>query len=149
MNVITKTTEIAIDSRPTRNKNSKPVYCITDGKIYASVLDAAIAENVDISCISMACRGKSKVSKGKRWCFVRELHMHITEIASVTEELKADAEKYRAIEAQRRAEEERKARLEKVKQDIKAAEERIERINAEKANMLVELAQLTKSAIAV
>lgn len=147
MNVIAKTTEIKIDAQPNRRNSAKPVYCITDGTIYASVTDAAIAENVHITAISMACRGKQKTTNGKQFCFIRDLKNHILDIANNTLDLKADAEKYRAIEAERKVKEEHEAKMKKMQLEIKQREEKIERLNAEKAEMLVEYARLAKQAV--
>lgn len=118
MNVVANVTEIQIDSTPIRTKNAKPVYCITDGKIYASVADAAIAEGTHLSNISCACRGKTSMANGKKWCFVKELQAHITDISSTMESLRSDAEKYRAIEAERQEKERRQADYEKAKEKL-------------------------------
>ena len=147
MNVIAKTTEIKIDAQPNRRNSAKPVYCITDGKIYASVTDAAIAENVHVTAVSMTCRGKQKTTNGKQFCFIRDLKNHILDIANNTLGLKADAEKYRAIEAERKAKEEHEAKMKKTQLEIKQIEDTIERLTAEKAEKLVEYVRLTKQAV--
>ena len=147
MNVIAKTTEIKIDAQPNRRNSAKPVYCITDGKIYASVTDAAIAENVHVTAVSMTCRGKQKTTNGKQFCFIRDLKNHILDIANNTLDLKADAEKYRAIEAERKAKEEHEAKMKKTQLEIKQIEDTIERLTAEKAEKLVEYVRLTKQAV--
>ena len=125
MNTITKTTEITIDSKPIRTKNAKPVYCISDGSIYASGLDAANALNVDAASISTMCRGKVKSVKGKQYCFVSDLHNHILDISNITKELLEDAMKYREIEAKRIAEEQRVQKKNKLQNEIEAIKKRI------------------------
>lgn len=105
MNIITNTTEITLDTKPVRNKNAKPVFCITDGKPYASVTDAAEAEGIGIDSISMACRGKIKTANGKKWCFVKDMPIRILDISNAYKELYDDAIKHREVEAERKAKE--------------------------------------------
>lgn len=106
MNIITNTTEVTLDTKPVRNKNAKPVFCITNGKPYASVTDAAEAEGIGIDCISLACRGKIKTANGKQWCFVKDMHVHILDISNAYKALYEDAMKHRDAEAKRKAKEE-------------------------------------------
>lgn len=91
------------------SKNCKPVYCIDDGKVYASVMDAADEIGVHFTTLSCACLGKTKTCKGKRYCFVSDMSERYEEIAQHTREMHAD---YVAAEAKRleeaRKEEERK-----------------------------------------
>ena len=94
-----------------RNKNAKPVFCITDGKPYASCTDAAEAVGVGIDSISMACHEKVKTVKGKQWCFVKDIPIRILDISNAYQELYEDAMKYRAIEAERKAKEAHKQAL--------------------------------------
>lgn len=124
MNTITTTTEITIDTKPVRNKNAKPVYCISDGGLYASVTDAAIAENMSIWAISAACRGKFKTANGKQWCFVKDMPAHILDISNATKELVKDASIYRNQEAERKAKEaHEKAKRELAEKMAKLADE--------------------------
>ena len=90
MNTIITTTEIMMESSPKRTKNAKPVYCIHTGKIYASVTDAAIAEGVHLSTISLACNRGCKAN-GKYWCFVEDMPRYAWRIAQITKELYKDA----------------------------------------------------------
>ncbi len=78
------------------NRNSKPVFCITDGAVYASVLDAAEKVNADPGTMSAAINGKIKTCKGKRFCFVANVMEHLDEIA---ENLKIRNEKVAAYDA--------------------------------------------------
>jgi hypothetical protein len=135
MNVIAKTTEIKIDAKPTRKGNAKSVYCITDGNIYQSVADAAIAEGLHLSAISLVCRGKMKTANKKQWCFVNDLPNRILDISNNTLELKADAEKYRAIEAERKEKEEHEERIKKIQEQMKAREEEMKRLAEEYAKL--------------
>lgn len=135
MNVIAKTTEIKIDAKPARKGNAKPVYCITDGKIYQSVMDASIAENLHNTAISAVCLGKIKTANRKQWCFVDDLPNRILDIANNTAELKADAEKFRAIEAERKAKEEYEEKIRKIQEQMKASEEKMKQLAAEYAKL--------------
>ena len=64
------------------NGNSKPVFCITDGSVYASVSDAAEKVGIDVSTMSGAVRGKIKTCKGKRYCFIANVMEHLDEISA-------------------------------------------------------------------
>lgn len=103
MNIITKTT--TINTKPQRTRNAKPVYCITDGKVYASALDAASENGVSLACISHACIKKTK-SNGKRFCYVVDMHENIIEISTAVQTIKTSADKYAVIERKKKQEEE-------------------------------------------
>lgn len=104
MNTITTITEITIDTKPVRNKNAKPVYCISEPAVYASGIDAAIKENIVASSISNACRYGRKAN-GKLWCFVEDMPKRVLDICNAGQELVKDANAYRAMEAERKAKE--------------------------------------------
>lgn len=63
------------------NRKCKPVVCIDTGEVYTSVTDAAERNGVDASSMSWACAGKTKLCKGKRFCFVSDMVEHYEEIA--------------------------------------------------------------------
>lgn len=97
------------------NGNSKPVFCITDGAVYASVTDAAEKIGVDPSTMSSAVTGKTGNCKGKRYCFVANVMEHLDEIS---ENLKNRNEKiaaYDAIIAEQNAKKEAQEKLAKHK----------------------------------
>lgn len=114
MNTIVTKTEVNLNTKPTRTKGAKAVYGITDGKIYASGLDAAKAIGVDPACISGVCLGKFKTTKGKKYCFVSDMQAHIIEISEAMQDALKNANAYKAI----KAEEERKAAHEKKKLEL-------------------------------
>lgn len=93
------------------NGNSKPVFCITTGVIYASATDAAKQNGTTVASISMVTTGKTKSCKGKRFCFVADVLDHIDEIAENLTARNAKVEAYDAIMAKQRAEREAKERL--------------------------------------
>ena len=64
------------------NGNSKPVFCITDGSVYASVTDAAEKVGVNPSVMSSAVSGRIKNCKGKRYCFITDVMTHLDEIST-------------------------------------------------------------------
>ena len=105
MNTIINTTEVTLDTKPTRTKNAKPVFCITDGKPYASCTDAAITEGISVDSISLVCRGKIKTANGKQWCFVKDMPTRILDISNAYQELNEDAMKFRKQDAERKAKE--------------------------------------------
>lgn len=84
------------------NGNTNPVLCLTDGKIYTSATDAAEQNGVNQGCMSMACRGLLKTTKGKQYCYIKDLPMHIDRISKAIakegaydELLKREAERRR------------------------------------------------------
>jgi hypothetical protein len=77
------------------NGNSKPVFCITDGAVYASVTDAAEKIGVYPGVMSSAVTGKIKTCRGKRYCFVANVMEHLDEMA---ENLKIRNEKVAAYD---------------------------------------------------
>lgn len=111
MNIITNTTEVTLDTKPVRTKNAKPVFCITNGNVYASVIDAAEGENALMTSVSSVCRGKLKTANGKRFCFVKDMPTRILDISNAYKELYDDAIKHREVEAERKAKEAHKQAL--------------------------------------
>lgn len=128
MNIITNTTEVTLDTKPVRNKNAKPVFCITNGNVYASCTDAAEAEKSHVTLISQACRGKIKTCNGKQWCFVKDMPIRILDISNAYKNLNDDALHYRAIEAERKAKEAHQQALNKKKERIASRKEQIEKL---------------------
>ena len=63
------------------NGNTNAVLCITDGSIYTSCTDAANANDVTIGHMSTVCRGKGRSAKGKQYCYIKDIDMHLDEIS--------------------------------------------------------------------
>lgn len=79
---ITLTNESTVNANGRkRNGNSKPIFCIDTGKVYASQLDAAEELGVHASNLCAALTGKTKTCKGMRFCFVSKLPEYFDEIA--------------------------------------------------------------------
>jgi hypothetical protein len=142
MNTIVTKTEVKLNTKPTRNGNAKPVYCVTDGKVYASVTDAAKASGTTQGAVSGACIGRYKTVKGKKYCFVSDMPIHILAISNAMQDTLKDANAYRAI----KAEEARKAAHEKKKlalhNKIAAREEQLRKEAEELGNMKAMLAAI-------
>lgn len=64
-----------------RNANRKEVFCITDGKIYASGLDVAEAIGVTGAAISQNVTGIAHTCAGKKFCFAKDVAEHLEEIS--------------------------------------------------------------------
>ena len=103
MNTIVTKTEVKLDSKPARTRNAKPVYCITDGKVYASGLDAAEAAGVYRTAISAACIGRLKTVKGKKYCFVSDMQVRILDISDAMQEAVKNVSTDKAKEAYEKA----------------------------------------------
>ena len=83
------------------SRNCKPVVCLTDVRIFASVTDCANAYGVDISSITGAMTGKSKTAaNGKEFCLLSEYASHIGKLSNAVQTYRAKATKYDAIIAQ-------------------------------------------------
>lgn len=109
------------------NGNSKPVFCITDGSVYASVTDAAEKVGATVGNMSAALTGKSNTCKGKRYCFISEVMTHLDEIS---ENINARNEKiaaYDAMIAEQTAKREAQANLAKHQANIEALRLKLER----------------------
>lgn len=132
MNTIIEKTEVTLDTKPTRNKNAKAPFCITDGKVYASVTDAAEAEHVSISIISAACRGKTKTANGKQWCFVKDMPSRILDISNSIQSLIPDAEAYKEIEAERREREQRQLALQRLERETEELMDQLKELDGKK-----------------
>jgi hypothetical protein len=109
------------------NGNSKPVFCITDGSVYASVTDAAIKVGVDASVMSNAVRGRSKTCKGKRYCFISEVMHHLDEISENINARNAKVEAYDAMVAEQNAKKEAQANLIKHRAECEKLRAKLER----------------------
>lgn len=81
---VLKETNVTAQGTP-RNRNCKPVFCITTGEIFTSVGDAAEAIGVDISTMSHFLLGRNKTCKGKRFCYVTNITEHLEEISQQTQ----------------------------------------------------------------
>jgi len=88
------------------NGNSKPVFCITDGSVYASVIDAAEKTGATQSTMSAAVTGKIKTCKGKRYCFVSNVMEHLDEISTNINVRNEKVKAYDAIIAKENAKKE-------------------------------------------
>lgn len=64
-----------------RNANRKEVFCITDGKIYTSCIDAAEAIGVTGVAVSHNVTGITHTCTGKKFCFVKDIAEHLGEIS--------------------------------------------------------------------
>ena len=56
-----------------RNANRKEVFCITDGKIYTSCIDAAEAIGVTGGAVSQNVTGITHTCTGKKFCFANDI----------------------------------------------------------------------------
>jgi hypothetical protein len=95
--------------------NCKPVFCITDGSVYASVTDAAEKNGIHFVSISNVCLNKQRHANGKRYCFVSDVMEHLDEIS---ENIKVRNEKvmsYDAMIAEQAAKKEAQEKLAKHK----------------------------------
>lgn len=109
------------------NGNCKPVFCITDGAVYASVTDAAEKNGVHPVNMSNVVTGKTKTCKGKRYCFVASVMDHLDEIS---ENLKIRNEKvasYDAMIAEQNAKREAQENLAKHKAKCEELRARLEK----------------------
>ena len=64
-----------------RNANRKEVFCITDGKIYTSVIDAAETIGVTGAAMSQHLTGIAHTCNGKKFCYAKDISEHLGEIS--------------------------------------------------------------------
>ena len=64
-----------------RNANRKEIFCITDGKIYASGVDVAEAIGVTGAAISRHVTGIAHTCAGKKFCYAKDVAEHLEEIS--------------------------------------------------------------------
>lgn len=106
--------------------NCKPVFCITTGEVFASLTDAAESIGATPSSMSWAVTGRMKTCKGKRFCLISNVTEYLDEIAETIRIREEKIAKYDAIIAEEeriKAEQERKARMAKELEDLKAQRE--------------------------
>lgn len=63
------------------NGNTNAVLCISTGQVFTSCTDAAEHTDVTVSQMSNHCRGITKTTKGKKFCYVKDINEHLEEVA--------------------------------------------------------------------
>lgn len=63
------------------NGNTNAVLCISTGEIYTSCTDAAEHGNVTVGQMSAVCRRRGYTAKGKKYCYVKDINLHLDEIS--------------------------------------------------------------------
>lgn len=135
------------------NGNRKPVFCITTGEIFASVIDTAKAIGSAQSTLSTHLAGITAHCKGMRFCFLSEVTEHLDEIATEFRIRNEKVEAYNKIlaeqEAIRKANEERERRKEELakhKANIKKLRAQLEKETASMQEVEAQLNALTETA---
>lgn len=109
------------------NGNAKPVFCITDGSVYASVTDVAEKLGVNATAVSQALNGKVKTCKGKRYCFISDVMAYLDEISENYQIRAAKLEAYDAMVAEQTAKQEAQENLAKHKAKCEELATKLER----------------------
>lgn len=127
--IILRETGILCVEGATRNKNAKPVVCITTGDRFASCTDAAELEGVSVWAISDNCRGKTKTVKVKGekrvYKFAKEEPENCVDALASTLQGKLQLlDKYAPIIAELEAEEKRAIEQAKERERQQKAEEK-------------------------
>lgn len=112
------------------NRNCEPVVCLTENKIFNSVVDTASYYDVSESQISKMCNGKAKTCHKMKFCFLRDIDQHLDEIME-NNRRNTENERKAALwdayqkeqEAARKAEEERQQAIAKAKAKIERREQ--------------------------
>ena len=63
------------------NGNTNAVLCISTGEVYTSCTDAAMNNDTTVGSMSSVCRGRSYTTKGKKFCYVKDINEHLDEVA--------------------------------------------------------------------
>jgi len=137
------------------NGNCKAVRCLTNGKYYHSVKEAAEANGVACSSMSYAISHKTQC-KGKKFGFEFDMEKNIIEMASnlsemeITREEMAEFYAWKAekvaeekrLEAERKAKEEREQKIAKLEAKITRYDELIDRTEQRKQRLISEMASV-------
>lgn len=59
--------------------NCEPCVCISDGAVFASMVDAAEHYNLTPTQISYACKAVGRTAGGRKFCKMSDLYLHIAE----------------------------------------------------------------------
>lgn len=117
--------------------NSKPVFCITDGSVYASVTDAAEKNNVSLASMSHAVCGRQKTCQGKRYCFISDVMHYFDEISENFKIRQQKVEAYDAMIAEENAKKQaqeniarHKARCEELREKLAKEEQLLKEAEA-------------------
>ena len=114
------------------NGNCKAVRCLTNGKYYHSVKEAAADIGVHHSAISFAIRKNGKC-KGKEFGFESNMEKNIMKMASNLSAMEISHEEmaeFYAWKAERKAEEEKKKRIADLKAKVEHQREVVSKANA-------------------
>lgn len=119
------------------NGNTNAVLCISTGEVYTSCTDAAMSNNTTVGSMSSVCRGRSYTTKGKKFCYVKDINEHLDEVAesirkaNMYDELMTKEEKRKELIAEvdkRKAEVNRiEGEIENLHYALKAAYEELEK----------------------
>ena len=111
------------------NKNCKQVINLDNGNVYASVLDAADANEVNISTMSSCCSGRLRTVKGKHFAYASRTSENLDVLASRVRTMTANQsgleQKAAAYDAMKEAifnVNKRRAAFEKAKAELESAE---------------------------
>ncbi len=129
------------------NGNCKAVRCLTNGKYYHSVKEAAKANGVSFQAMSYAIR-KGKPCKGNEFSFESKTEINIMKMASNLEVFRAKADAYDRLmaeqEADRKAKEMREKRIADLTAKVEHHREVVKKANERWANETNKLMSLER-----
>lgn len=117
------------------NGNTNAVLCITDGSIYTSCTDAANANDVAVGQMSHTCRTKGSHAKGKQYCYIKDIDMHIDSISDAINKKNL----YNALLAKENRRKQLRNMIADYKGDIKRLEQELTETYAKLSNAEQEL----------
>ena len=118
------------------SKNAKPVICVDNGMVFASMLDAAEYAGVTNPTMVMHLQGKTRTCSGKHFCYLSRVNESLDAIVTRLRETSAieeDAKRWQEYQAEqetirkaeeKRLEEERKAEAKRQAEIAKLTEKR-------------------------
>lgn len=112
-------------------KGCKPVFCIDTRRTYTSVSDAAEAYDVGPDSISNCCNGKQRTAAGKRFCFLKDVPIHLNDIFSDYSALEEKAKAYDAMQAEKRELEDAEKLYNRCKDRVVALSKELRKANEE------------------
>ena len=117
-----------------RGKNAKPVFCLDNGKIYASTMDVSEILGASQGLVSHCCLGQRESTKGMHFCYVEDIPNYLDQISKVLQEKSEFYDKYSNKVAEMEANE-------KIKEAERIKQEAIDAVNAKAKQCLEDIEQ--------
>ena len=120
------------------NGNTNAVMCISTGEVFTSCTDAAEHSDVSVGQMSHTCRNKGSHAKGKQYCYIKDIDMHLDEISDAISKKNA----YQVLLAKENRRKQLKNMIADYKGDIARLESELNSIRSKMESARAELENL-------